>query len=122
MTDDYSLPPYGLPPWGGTANYFHLTPADLPCPLHEAAYRSDLVGLRNLLADVAKGHDVHYQADGYIGATPLHVAAGKSKDTTILELLLNAGADVNAPSSISGETPLMYAARGWQRSSHGGTL
>ena len=107
MTDDYLLPP-----WGGPPNYFQLSPTDLPCPLHEAAYRSDLEGLRALLADVANGHDVHYQADDYIGATPLHVAANASKDPAILELLLNAGADVNARSSYCGETPLMYAATG----------
>ncbi len=68
-------------------------------PLHEAVISQDLVTVMNLIATNA---DVHACNDN--GQTPLHVA----RDYKIAQLLLSAGADVDARDNHDC-TPLIYA-------------
>ncbi len=49
------------------------------------------------------------------GSTPLHIAARADTSTKLAELLIEAGADVNARDALTGATPLIEAAK---RGSH----
>jgi len=49
------------------------------------------------------------------GTTPLHFAVAEQRaDTNLVRILLEAGADIDAPSALDGQTPLMWAAQSEQ--------
>lgn len=71
-------------------------------PAHEGHYE--------LTAELIRlGVDLSLQEGRYWGGTPLHWAS--ERHPTIVELLLDAGADVNSVNEKSGQTPLHYCAR-----------
>ena len=77
-------------------------------PIHSAASNNDLAGVH---AELGKGVDVDEGDDSWPGMTPLHYAADEGH-TEVVELLIGAGADVNAKvvsGAAQGKTPL-YAA------------
>lgn len=76
--------------------------------LHGAALRATPEALKVLIQDC--GADKAVQSTD--GTTPLHVAAGHGKITT-MRALLKHGADMNTP-TIDGQTPLHFAARNAQ--------
>jgi len=83
-------------------------------PIHDAAYDGDLAGVQ---AELDKGADVNAKLENadplrkHVGKgyTPLHNAAIKGREE-IAELLIAAGADVNAK-GVDEWTPLHWAAR-----------
>ena len=83
-------------------------------PIHDAAYDGDLAGVK---AELDKGADVNAKLENadllrkHVGKgyTPLHNAAIKGREE-IAELLIAAGADVNAK-GVDEWTPLHWAAR-----------
>ena len=97
-----------LNPWGGNESVSEY--AGSRTPLHEAAVSN---GPAAVAALIAAGADVHARADLDTeyepDATPLYWAASSNPDGAVLELLLRAGADVNARGG-SGRTPLHIAA------------
>lgn len=78
-------------------------------PLHLAAEQGNLRAIELLLA---RGADLHARQIG--GATPLHLAAGRSGDPKVVQLLLSRGAQVDALNSLR-RTPLFNAAATGQR-------
>ena len=91
-----------------------LATTALADPIHDAAYDGDLAGVQ---AELDKGADVNAKLENadllrkHVGKgyTPLHNAAIKGREE-IAELLIAAGADVNAK-GVDGWTPLHWAAR-----------
>ena len=75
-------------------------------PLHAAASLKG-GGLPMVEFLLAAGADVNAETRG---VTPLHMAASRRKDLSVINTLLAAGADVNAKNRF-GSTPLHYAAR-----------
>ena len=76
----------------------------------QAAQRGDVAKVRHLLAS----DTTLANAKGAHNKTPLHWAAEKNYPE-LAELLLSAGADINAEVSW-GMTPLQWAAVTWRRS------
>ena len=66
--------------------------------------------LEEVTACLEAGADVNAKESGYLAGTPLHHAVRKNK-VPIIELLLNAGADIDARDT-SGDTPLHEACQG----------
>jgi len=91
-----------------------LATTALADPIHDAAYDGDLAGVQ---AELDKGADVNAKLENadllrkHVGKgyTPLHNAAIKGREE-IAELLIAAGADVNAK-GVDEWTPLHWAAR-----------
>ncbi len=73
-------------------------------PLHYAASVGNREIMRNALAE---GIDVN-ATDG-TGMTPMHYAAGCNDGVGVIELLVEAGGDINARGTDNGWTPLMTA-------------
>ena len=77
-------------------------------PLHYAAGSGQADAIRCLLRH---GSPVDLYSED--GATPLDFAAiGHSNYVGTIQVLLDAGADINKPETADGETPLMWAAQG----------
>ncbi|HIF79702.1 MAG TPA: ankyrin repeat domain-containing protein, partial [Gammaproteobacteria bacterium] len=71
-------------------------------PIHDAAKTGNLAGVQ---AELDKGVDANEVDRGFYNLTPLHWALSKG----VAELLISAGADVNAI-TLEGSTPLHFAA------------
>jgi cytochrome c len=75
-------------------------------PLHDAIKAGDLVSARSLVAEGADIDEVDFST-----GTPLHIASVKG-EFDIVEMLLDAGADINSEEYSKSETPLHWAALG----------
>ena len=71
--------------------------------LHKAAYLGDVLEIRRLVSDDGMKVDIR----GQKGVTPLGIAAAYGQKDAI-DVLLELGADVNAPDAV-GNSPLHYA-------------
>ena len=74
-------------------------------PLHYAARRGNSQCVRRLIQEGSNPEAIDMDGD-----QPIHVAA-LSGDTNILQILLDAGVDVDVPHGEYGDTPLMIAIR-----------
>ncbi|WP_419950066.1 ankyrin repeat domain-containing protein [Candidatus Palauibacter sp.] len=83
-------------------------PAGPDAPVAEAAMRGDLAAVRSLLAE---GEDVNGALGD--GMTALHWAAMKGR-LDLAEVLIDAGADLEAGTRLGGHTPLHVASRAAQ--------
>ena len=75
-------------------------------PLHEAIKAGDLVSARTMIAEGADFDEVDF-----VSGSPLHIASVKG-EFDIVELLLEAGADVNSEEFGKSDTPLHWASLG----------
>jgi uncharacterized protein len=75
--------------------------------LAEMIFKKDTEGIKSL---VQSGIDVDIRNSS--GATPLILASSLSDNMSVIECLVDLGADVNARGKVDGSTPLMWAARG----------
>jgi ankyrin repeat protein len=75
-------------------------------PLHDAIKAGDLVSARSLVAEGADIDELDFST-----GTPLHIASVKG-EFDIVEMLLDAGADINSEEYSKSETPLHWAALG----------
>ncbi len=76
--------------------------------LVRAAIRGDADAARSALAASARAHAAR---EPTLGAAPLHLAAHRGH-LAVVDVLLEAGADVNAREACSGATPLHWACEG----------
>lgn len=86
-----------------TKSYSSFDPAK---KLHEAVWRGEVEDVRSL---ISKGVDVNAKENDKLGCTPLHSAV-LTRNKKILNLLLDAGADINI-SNNKNQTVLQYALR-----------
>ena len=89
----------------------------LSCSLHEAVRYMSIASIKRTLKELTVKKQLEENINVYDddGRTALICAIISKSDTlgedknTIIDLLLNAGADVNIPDDFNGMTPLMYA-------------
>lgn len=110
--DETPRTPSPAPTVAPTPQNATLSPCELLCDwdFWEGADRV------RVLAELEDGGDVSIHAKDGRGLTPLHYAANKSRDPSVVALLLERGADVDAVSN-EGYTPLHVAGRGNPESS-----
>lgn len=96
--------PTGCHRWPGPV-FFHHAAADIVARCLEVGSELNADAQFDLVRNIS-GRQESYG----VGSTPLHVAAGWTRDPAVIAVLAGAGADVNARNR-DGYSPLHYAAR-----------